>query len=460
MTHSINKLLFEIRFPDENAALQLRHAMSQTIGNELEHWIETACARYDDPDNVIRIDRLELDMGSMSSAMFQTRFAELFIDKLQQTLEKKIKSVDPDGMSMPSGQGDAWEAFIYFLRRGSLPWWSGSFDASEAGNALINADPERMRQVLFDERSNAAVWKRIAMQLDQSLKYKILELFPELVTCSKILSEWKQTIITELNAYRNGFSWADLGVNVKVAPRGNVIIESVLSSAPHIFHARDEQQAARYVMSKNSDDLFSLQLSKETQLIVKRALDALSPQTSERDMGFMYFPREKQEGTIHSNQGGSVLLTQFLSTCFTRLGLWNKKEWTDAEAQHRAVHLLHYMVTGQTKRYEYDQSLEKLICGIPLAEPVMREIELTQKELQEGNDLLQSVLEHWGALKNTSIHGLQETFLKRECIVQPRDGNWTVTINRKTEDVLLEKIPWGYSMITLPWNKYFIYVEW
>jgi len=93
-------------------------------------------------------------------------------------------------------------------------------------------------------------------------------------------------------------------------------------------------------------------------------------------------------------------------------------------------------------------------------EPIDSEIVLTQKEMDEADLLLQSVIEHWKALKNTSITGLRESFLKRDGIITPKENGWLLQIERKTLDVLLDKIPWGFSTISLPWNRYIIFTEW
>jgi hypothetical protein len=63
-------------------------------------------------------------------------------------------------------------------------------------------------------------------------------------------------------------------------------------------------------------------------------------------------------------------------------------------------------------------------------------------------------------LKNTSANGLREGFLKRDGLLTRQDRGWLLRVEKKTLDVLLEKIPWGYGLIRLPWNEYLVTVEW
>jgi len=149
-----------------------------------------------------------------------------------------------------------------------------------------------------------------------------------------------------------------------------------------------------------------------------------------------------------------------LKPFFRKIALLEGSVWKDEASQHKAIHMLRFLCTGEQHYPEYQLSLEKLFCGVPLDEPIPKIISYSVEEMEEANLLLQSVIEHWQALKKTSVRGLRETFLKREGILTRKDGNWQLQVERKTVDVLLDKIPWGFSMVMLPWNDYLLYVEW
>jgi hypothetical protein len=73
---------------------------------------------------------------------------------------------------------------------------------------------------------------------------------------------------------------------------------------------------------------------------------------------------------------------------------------------------------------------------------------------------LKAVITNWPKLKNTSVEGLRETFLKREGILTKKDNGWLLQVEKKTPDVLLESIPWSYSTLAFSWNNYIIFTEW
>ncbi|MEI3154023.1 MAG: contractile injection system tape measure protein [Odoribacter sp.] len=56
----------------------------------------------------------------------------------------------------------------------------------------------------------------------------------------------------------------------------------------------------------------------------------------------------------------------------------------------------------------------------------------------------------WPKMKNTSLEGLRHSFLQREGMLE-QEGEWKLTVHPKGLDVLLDSLPWGFSMVRLPW---------
>ena len=94
--------------------------------------------------------------------------------------------------------------------------------------------------------------------------------------------------------------------------------------------------------------------------------------------------------------------------------------------------------------------------------PVIPGIEITAKEDEECENLLRNLVAQWEAPKSASPEAIRSTFLQREGLVckEGWSGGWKVTVERNSFDVLLDKLPWGLSMIKFPWNRFLIHVEW
>jgi Contractile injection system tape measure protein len=92
--------------------------------------------------------------------------------------------------------------------------------------------------------------------------------------------------------------------------------------------------------------------------------------------------------------------------------------------------------------------------------PIPVELSFHEAEWKEADLLLESVIEHWKVLKNTSVNGLRETFFKRDGLIMKNDVGWLLKVERKTLDVLLDNIPWGFSTLHLQWMPEVLHVEW
>jgi hypothetical protein len=126
-----------------------------------------------------------------------------------------------------------------------------------------------------------------------------------------------------------------------------------------------------------------------------------------------------------------------------------------------ATHLLHYIATGKEQDYENAMAFEKFLCNIPIAQPIERNIVLSEEMKKEGEAMLQAVLSNWDVIKTSSAELLQNEFLQRPGKLNINgDDSPVIIIERKTQDILLDKLSWNLSIIKLAWKKRIIYVNW
>tara|TARA_R110001599_G_scaffold253766_1_gene454092 strand:- start:22409 stop:28252 length:5844 start_codon:yes stop_codon:yes gene_type:complete len=174
---------------------------------------------------------------------------------------------------------------------------------------------------------------------------------------------------------------------------------------------------------------------------------------------------EDMSEPVYIANAGLVLVNPFLPTFLERLDLLRidgegKPRIEPGHAASRAVHLLQYLVTGQTATPEPLLFLNKIICGLPTGTPVASAIEPDPGDIEICDGLLAGILENWSALHGTSIDGLRETFLQREGRLDYLDQKWTLVVQRKTLDILKDQVPWNTSVIYHPWMHDAIHVTW
>lgn len=164
-------------------------------------------------------------------------------------------------------------------------------------------------------------------------------------------------------------------------------------------------------------------------------------------------------GAFVSN-AGVVLAAPYLERLFSMLGLLKEQAFIDEAAQERAVHLLHFLSTGDDESPEPVLLLPKFLCGMDAATVVVRSVGLLPREREAVEGLLAAMIGHWKVLGHTSVAGLRETFLRREGRLMRENDRWRLEVATGPFDMLLDQLPWGYGTVKLPWMPEVLHVQW
>lgn len=167
---------------------------------------------------------------------------------------------------------------------------------------------------------------------------------------------------------------------------------------------------------------------------------------------------------IEVRNAGLVLFSPWFIQLFKRLGLLDGegKAFTDTEAQIRGVFILQALAEGCGEQIypEQDLFLNRLLVGLPVDEALPPALELREEEKDLAGSLAENLRQSWPKMKNTSLGGLRQSFLLREGMLEEQEKEWKLTVSPQGIDVLLDSLPWGFSMLKLPWMEKRMSVEW
>ncbi|MAJ50084.1 MAG: hypothetical protein CMB82_00495 [Flammeovirgaceae bacterium] len=169
---------------------------------------------------------------------------------------------------------------------------------------------------------------------------------------------------------------------------------------------------------------------------------------------------EKLEHRIEIKNAGIVIVWPYLDRFFQMLEMTEKGQFKTEGDAIRAVHLIQYLVKGSSETPEHELLLNKILCGINLAIPVPLKIELTDKEKKTADLMLNGVMQNWKKLKSSSIDAMREGFFIRQGFLEEKDDFWELEVEKKTIDILLKSLPWGFGMVKLPWMSKRMIVNW
>ena len=167
--------------------------------------------------------------------------------------------------------------------------------------------------------------------------------------------------------------------------------------------------------------------------------------------------------SVNVDDAGLVLLWPFMHHLLSLAELVEPAGFVSTDARHRAVSLLRYVATGrEVNEPQGVLALSKLLCGLAVDETVTQQVERSEAERDLVADLLDAVCRQWHALQATSADGLRETFILRQGRVGPLgvEPLATVRVAAGPFDMLLDTVPWPYSIVQLGWMDRPLSVEW
>ncbi len=159
---------------------------------------------------------------------------------------------------------------------------------------------------------------------------------------------------------------------------------------------------------------------------------------------------------------GLVLLSPYISVLFERTGCVKNGAFLSDDAKRKALAVLKFAAYGTFGEPPHYAALMNVLCGLPVT-PAFDADELpkisdSEKELVEG--LLKAVIANWKAVGHMSPDGLRGTYFVRPGIFETSEKSDLLTVENKTYDILLDKLPWGYSMVKHPWMEKVLNVKW
>ena len=166
---------------------------------------------------------------------------------------------------------------------------------------------------------------------------------------------------------------------------------------------------------------------------------------------------------IPISNAGLVILFPFLPMLFMRLNMLSqdRRGFNSNESKVRAIFILQHLMASEDREYdEKDLFLNRLLINYPFNEPLPKRMELNQDELNTIDSLLEAAKTNWEKMRNTSMRGFQEAFLRRAGFIEKTEREWVLTVEERAFDILLDRIPWSYKLVRLPWMENILKVNW
>ncbi|MBO7414221.1 MAG: hypothetical protein J6U20_11290, partial [Fibrobacter sp.] len=157
---------------------------------------------------------------------------------------------------------------------------------------------------------------------------------------------------------------------------------------------------------------------------------------------------------------GLVLVGAYVPTLFKKLEYIAEGAFVSEQARLKACRLLRYIVFGDLPS-DGLYFLGNYFCGLPWNFRIPKEIVLDDNEKKIAESLVMSIIENWKAIGHVSIDGFRGTFLHREGKIEKEtDEEIYLKVKQGPFDMLLDRLPWSYSMLKFKWHKKLLSTIW
>ncbi|RKZ97136.1 MAG: hypothetical protein DRQ43_03415, partial [Gammaproteobacteria bacterium] len=173
MQHVIQRQIIEINTADIESANVMQQRMERLFKSELMPVMDEVLSSFSEPGSLIRLEKLELDLGTFSMNVPDAQFNENLRIQLIRELKKELsRSSDTDQhnsskANIQSQEESDIELVLYFLQRGVLPWWVADakvFQPQTLLDKLLKKEPGVFIRSLENLNSIQAI-ERLVMQL-------------------------------------------------------------------------------------------------------------------------------------------------------------------------------------------------------------------------------------------------------------------------------------------------------
>lgn len=472
--HLVHQNIFEFDCASKKTGKVLQDTLSIFLQQKFYPQLEILLNRYEVPDQVWKIDNLNLELPEIKAKNWQKDLCKNALEEIEKYLKtNQPKSVDPGKSDLKIFHSEmelCEKLFFQFLKTGMIS--ENTFSRNLATIiSKIELTPAFLQSIIsiFEEDPQTVI--RYYFNISESFKTKIKQ---SIITLP-ISEKWKPFFINEVkfknisDLEKRIFNLAKENLTISMTQMDEIQNEistkkSLKGTKKTELKIEKEENLHDLIPNLNqikAENKSEESLLKKTQNVNTSRNSALNLETFKgvktdikTDHQFHF------EENIYIDNSGLIILHPFLKALFEQCDLCKNHFWTSEESQHKAVLLTQYLTNSKEEIFENDLVLNKILCGLTVECVVNTKLVISQEEKERCKNLLKAVLEYWKSLNNSSAETLQETFLQRKGKLSFKNNHPELWVEEKGVDVLLQELPWGIGTIKTPWMNQFLICNW
>lgn len=175
--HIIRRVSLELRKTQKDGALALQSVLTDLFWKELVPEMNAIFSKLIDPDKLIRIEQLEIDLGTIDERNLKQELKKRLLEALKTELEK-IQSSSSAKAEIVAFSISHFERWLFFLENGFLSWsTTTAINSGDSQNAVLgevasrSASTQRLVRLL---QNDASALKRLVLQFPDAFIQQLL----------------------------------------------------------------------------------------------------------------------------------------------------------------------------------------------------------------------------------------------------------------------------------------------
>ena len=518
-THLIQQQQINLDWVNVAEPRQLKNQLAKFARQQLLPQMESVFDELTRDGRVIQFDKIVLDLGDIYSANWQQAFCERFVVHLKEQLLRYSTDTLVSGENTEDKvqRGEIiFKQFLFFLHHGRLPRWGATQKTAvlrkaasrftptqwrDVGHAISKDEQARRRLIVFceDEQlerycstvfglNNVAqtlltfvpipsndplfqiwrhcCWSRLFdLATAQRQPQVVTRCLQELLAMRAVIDTWRKDSSQAENTFELNDQARQAMAALPEPWRAWIAPILKIDCRWKIQEDNAERLLRRLTAGESFNTLIRI-ITKAPQDYGRRpepstlaeTRPAIAKETSTTAKSIKN--RDKTvEGPILVAAAGMVIVHPFIEELFRAQSLLTENDFRNEECRHTGVHMFAHLAFGELDTQEYDLLLAKLLCTMPWERSLLP-WELTDEQRKSCDQLLLAALHHWPPLKSQSTQFLRQQFFWRNGRLKATNDGWRLTIEKRAQDILLDRLPWGFGVIRMPWMKEILYVNW
>ena len=505
--HIIQKQVLEVEMENPADAFQFKNLLSDVYHEKILPQLAVLFDEIATAGKLIRIEKLQIDIGNISSINWEATLTQKIISEVRQVLIKQhvatekpivtvtnkvnekfvktkslqthFKNKDDKAQPLPNTSNEWEDIFLFFLQTGRLPWFvTNNFQIKDLlqSRVFYEAIPNLHH---FFKTAEPKVFERLLYQVNENILDEMIEnlVANHPTIFLKNFIEAKPTLrgLTASFLLNKAISKTIVYLPFFLAfyNNENENFTSLYSNKfTKMLLEHSAAEPSKYASFLHKPPTKSNAIIKDIQLLIAAAN---TPILTDKDLLLLnQSAKQIEEPIIKKKTGlgqeeiyienaGLVLLHPFLLPLFNELQLTVNNLFKDEYSSMKAVLFTQFLVNGLLEFEEHQLILNKILCGYPVDEPLCMQMEITQEERVEAAALLNQIILLWtqnNTRINGTIEGFQYSFLNRPGKLTNKGGDWQLQVEQRPYDMVLSSLPWGIGIIKTAWMKDMLWVDW